>query len=129
MKTFVGLFFSSTAFGVVILGAYWIVAHRESTGSVLLAVMSVALAFAAGYAMIAERNAALEGDAKDATYDAGASEDLGIFTTQSAWPILIALATACAIAGVLWSPLLAVLSLVGLVLCLWRLGAESARIG
>lgn len=128
MKTFVGLFLSSTAFGAVILVAYWLVAHRESTGSVLLAVMTVALAFAAGYALTAERNADLGGDTKDATYGASAGEDLGIFTTQSAWPILIALTSACAVAGVLWSPLLAVLSLVGLVLCLWRLGTESARV-
>ena len=127
MKAFVAIFFSSTAFGVAILVAYFIVAHQETTGTALLAIMAAALAFAATYAVVAERNADLDGDGEDLTYRDRSGEDLGVFTTHSAWPILVAIAGALTIAGVMWSPLLAAISLLGLILCLWRLGAESAR--
>ena len=128
MKTFVGLFLSSTGFGLAILIAYWFVAHEETTGSILLGIMTAALAFAAMYALIAERNAHLEGDSEDFEPKDSAGEDLGVFTTQSAYPILVALSSLFLLVGVIYSPLLAFISIVALVLCLWRLGAESARI-
>ena len=128
MKTFVGLFLSSTGFGLAILIAYWFVAHEETTGSILLAVMTAALAFAATYALIAERNAHLEGDAENMELNETAGEDLGVFTTESAYPILVALSSLFALLGLIYSPLLAFISIGALILCLWRLGAESARV-
>ncbi len=128
MKTFVGLFLSSTGFGLAILIAYWFIAHEETTGTVLLAVMTAALAFAASYALIAERNAHLDGDGQEVTPEDTAGEDLGIFTTQSAYPILVALSVLFMLLGLLYSPLLAFIAIIGLLLCLWRLGAESARV-
>jgi hypothetical protein len=127
VKTFVGLFLSSTAFGVAIAVAYWFVAHQETTGTVLLGVMAAALLFTAAYAALAERNADLEGDQPNVS-DAGvAGEDLGVFTTHSAWPVLLAIASAIALLGTIWSTPVAVAGLAGVLLCLWRLGAESAR--
>lgn len=128
VKTFVGLFFSSTAFGAVILIAYWFIAHQETTGSFLLGIMTAALAFAAMYAVIAERNANVDGDGEALTPQDTAGEDLGIFTKQSAYPILVALSVLLLLLGLLYSPLLAFISIVALLLCLWRLGAESARV-
>jgi Cytochrome c oxidase subunit IV len=128
VKTFVGLFFSSTTFGVAILIAYWFIAHEETTGSVLLAVMTVALAFCATYAVIAERNADIDGDGTNLTPQDVAGEDLGVFTTESAYPILLAISCLFMLLGLIYSPLLAALSIVAILLCLWRLGAESARI-
>ena len=128
MKTFVGLFFSSTAFGVAILVAYWFVAHEETTGSILLALMTVALAFCAMYAIVAERNAHIDGDGEDLTPPDTAGEDLGVYTTHSAYPILLALSCLFMLLGLIYSPLLAFVAIVAIVLCLWRLGAESARV-
>lgn len=128
MKTFVGLFFSSTAFGAAILIAYWFIAHQETTGSFLLGIMTAALAFAATYAVIAERNAHVDGDGEDLTPQDTAGEDLGVFTNQSAYPILVALCALFLLLGLLYSPLLAFVAIIALLLCLWRLGAESARI-
>ncbi|MBV8638421.1 MAG: cytochrome c oxidase subunit 4 [Candidatus Eremiobacteraeota bacterium] len=128
MKTFVGLFFTSTGFGLAILIAYWFIGHEETTGTVLLAIMTSALAFAATYAVIAERNARLDGDGEKLTPEDTKGEDLGIFTTQSAYPILVALSVLFMLLGILYSPLLAFVAIVALLLCLWRLGAESARI-
>ena len=127
MKSFVGLFGFASAFGIAIAVAYWFVAHEEATGTVLLGVMAAALAFATGYAVLAERDADLEGDDPCETTEAVAGEDLGIFTTNSPWPISIALCTVALLTGMLWSPLLGLAGLVGMLLCFWRLGAESAR--
>ncbi len=128
MKTFVGLFLSSTAFGVAIAVAYFFVAHEEATGTILLGIMAAALAFAALYAVVAERNAHIDGDGEDIKPEQTAGEDLGIFTSESAYPILVALSSLFVLLGLLYSPLLAFISIIALLLCLWRLGAESARI-
>ncbi|HEY6487317.1 MAG TPA: cytochrome c oxidase subunit 4 [Candidatus Cybelea sp.] len=127
MKAFVGLFAIAAAFGAAIAVAYWFVAHEEATGTALLGIMAAALAFAAGYAVVAERDAQLEGDDPSETTQRVSGEDLGIFTTNSPWPILIALCTLALLTGTLWSPLLGFAGLVGMLLCFWRLGAESAR--
>ncbi len=128
MKSFVGLFACSAAFGLVIAVAYSWVAHEEAAGTILLGIMTAALVFAASYAVIAERNADLDGDKATMTNAASAGEDLGVFTTSSAWPILIAASGALALCGLLWSPLLGVAGFVALILGLWRMGAESSRV-
>ncbi len=127
MKTFVALFAVVSGFGVVIAVAYWFVAHEEAAGSVLLGCMAAALAFATAYAILAERDARLESDDPSETAASAAGADLGVFTTESPYPILIAVCTLASLAGMLWSPLLAVFGVAGAIVCFWRLGAESAR--
>jgi Flp pilus assembly protein TadB len=127
LRTFVALFVVSAAFGLAIGAAYWSVS-REMAGTSLLAVMTTALCFAAAYAVVAERDARLAGDQPQPAESARTGEDLGIFTKYSHWPILIACCSLGALTGVLWSPFLAVASIVALVACLWHLGSESARI-
>ena len=127
MRVFVWLFVSAALFGVAIAVAYWFIAHREAAGTALLGIMAAALAFTAGYAIVAERDARLEGDDPAESNEAVAGEDLGVFTIRTAYPVLIALCTLALLTGMIWSPLLGVAGLVGLLLCLWRLGAESAR--
>lgn len=128
MKTVVALFLCSAAFGLAIAVTYWCVAHQEATGTVLLGVTAAALVFAASYAAIAERHADLDGDRATMTNEESAGEDLGVFTKSSAWPILIAAAAAVGLCGIPWSPLLAAAGFAALILCLWRMGAESARV-
>ena len=128
MKTFVVLFGVAAAFGAAIAVAYWFVAHEEATGTALLSVMTAALVFAAGYAVVAERDARLVGDRPNESLRDAAGEELGVFTIKSPYPILIALCTVLLLSGLLWSPLLAIAALIGILLCFWRLGAESARV-
>jgi Cytochrome c oxidase subunit IV len=127
MKTFVILFLSSAIFGIVIAIVYWGVS-REPIGTFLLGIMAAALIFAAGYAVVAERDADLDGDDPNMLQSQAAGEDLGTFTIASAYPILIAISALFALLGALWSPFLMTVALIALVLCLWRLGAESARV-
>lgn len=127
MKVFVTLYVIAAAFGIAISVVYWFTA-REPLGVLFLGIMAAALFFAAGYAIFAERDADLLSDDEHAGLADAAGEDLGVFTTHSAYPVLIAVCILAGLIGVIWSPLLAVLAGIGLVLCLWRLGAESARI-
>jgi len=127
VKSFVGLFGIASLFGLAIAVTYWFVSHQEGAGTAFLGFMFASLAFATGYAVLAERDADLEGDDPDSTNEAVAGEDLGIFTTETPYPILIALSTLALLTGMLWSPLLGIAGLAGMLLCFWRLGAESSR--
>lgn len=127
MRSFVGLFGISAAFGCAVAIAYFFIAHEEGAGTALLGIMTAALTFAALYAVVAERDADLEGDYPNKRNEEVAGEDLGIFTTQTPYPILIAVSALAMMTGMLWSPLLGIAGLIGMLLCFWRLGAESSR--
>ncbi len=128
MKSFVGLFGIAALFGLAIAVTYWFVANEEGAGTALLGFMFAALAFATGYAILAERDAELEGDDPAKRNEEVAGVSLGVFTTETPYPILIAVCTLSLLTGILWSPLLAIAGLAGMLLCFWRLGAESARL-
>lgn len=128
MRTFVAIFSVSAGFGIATAIAYFFIAHEEGAGTALLGIMGAALSFATLYAVVAERDADLDGDYPNKTNAETAGEDLGVFTTESPYPILIAACTLAIMTGILWSPLLAVAGLLGMLLCFWRLGAESARV-
>ncbi len=128
MRSFVGIFACSAGFGLAIAVAYWFVAREETVGTAMLAIMTAALTFTSIYAVIGERNARLDGDAPDLRNSDVAGEDLGVFTTASPYPILVAVGCALGLCGLLWWPLLGAAGLAIVVLCLWRMGAESARV-
>jgi hypothetical protein len=126
VKTGIALFVSSTAFGVAIAAAYWFSSHHAG-GTILLALMGTGLAFAALWALVAERDADLAGDDPSISQRQAAGEDIGIFSTASAWPILMAASIAVTLAGMVWSIPVLVAGLACITLISWRLGAESAR--
>jgi hypothetical protein len=126
VKTGISLFLSSTAFGIAIATAYWLSSHHVG-GTILLALMGTGLAFAALWALLAERDADLSGDDPRMLQSQAAGEEIGIFTSASAWPILMAAAVAVTLAGMVWSIPVLVAGLICITLIGWRLGAESAR--
>jgi hypothetical protein len=126
MRTGIALFVSSTVFGVAIATAYWFSSHHIG-GTILLGLMGTGLAFAALWALLAERDANLTGDDPRILQTQAAGEDIGIFTSASAWPILMAASIAVTLAGMVWSIPVLIAGLVCITLIGWRLGAESAR--
>jgi hypothetical protein len=127
VKSFIALFGGSAAFGAVAATVYWFSSH-EYAGTILLGLMALGLSFAAGYALLAEKEANLAGDSGNLQHKETAGEDLGIFTKESAWPILLAFAILWLLIGVVWSPFMTYSGLAAMLLILWRLGAESARV-
>ncbi|GAC1417747.1 MAG: hypothetical protein NVS3B16_09990 [Vulcanimicrobiaceae bacterium] len=103
MKIAVRLFLSSMLFALGIAGAYaW--ATRDIVGTILLGMMAVAMIFVAGYILVAEKEANLASDAQNARPTELTGEILGVFTTESYWPILGAAATALLLLGVVFLP-------------------------
>lgn len=128
MRTGVGLFISSALFGIAIATVYWFSSHHYG-GTILLGLMATALSFATVWSIAAEREAALDGDDPQMQQSDASGEELGIFTTASAWPILLACSVLVMLLGAVWSPFLLFVGIAAIVLILWRLGAESARVG
>ena len=128
MKTLVGLFASSALFGLCACVVYWFSSHDRG-GALLLGFMTVALSWAAGYAFVAERGAKLAGDDPQLQHKERAGEAVTLVTKESPWPFLLALSILWFLIGVIWSDFLLVTGIALMLLCLWRLGAESARVG
>jgi Cytochrome c oxidase subunit IV len=128
VKTFVGLFGSSALFSLAICIVYWFSSH-EYAGTLFLGFMCCALAFAAGYAMLAERQGSIAGDDGTLNQKDRAGEDVGIVTKETPWPPLLAVSILWLFIGLLWSDFMIFTGLAAILLCLWRLGAESARVG
>ncbi len=128
MITFVGLFGSSAAFGGTIALIYWYASH-DYAGTFMLGFMFCGLTFASGYAFLAEGHARLAGDDPDRQHKATAGEDVGIVTKESPWPAALAFSILWFFIGLVWSDFMLFTGLAAMLLCLWRLGAESARAG
>lgn len=128
MKTYIGLFMSTAVFSVSISIIYWFSSH-DYFGALLLGFMFCALTFAAGYALLAERESYLDGDDNQLQHKEVAGEDVGIFTKESSWPPLLALSILWFLIGLIWSDFMLFTGIVAMLFCLWRLGAESARTG
>jgi hypothetical protein len=128
MKTFVGVFTSSAVFAVSIALVYWY-ASRDHAGTLLLGFMFLAFSWVAGYSLVTERGSDLAGDDAQAQHKERAGEDLGIVTKDTPWPLLLALSILCLFVGIIWSDFLLFTGLGSMLICLWRLGAESARVG
>lgn len=127
MKAFVALFASSAMFGVVTSIGYWFSSH-DYTGTIMLGSMAIGLGFASGYAFLAEKDSHLEGDEPELQHKEAAGADLGIFTKESAWPIVLAFSILWFLIGLVWSDFMIFTGVAAMLLALWRLGAESARV-
>lgn len=103
MKIGVIVFLSSMTFGIVIATIYGVTTH-DVVGIIFLGLMAVALAIVALYIIVAEREANLAGDQTDADPADSAGEEIGVYSTESYWPILAALGAACVVLGVVFVP-------------------------
>jgi cytochrome c oxidase subunit IV len=108
------LFLSSAAFGVTIALAYWFTS-REIVGTFMLGVMAFGLSFVAGYTIVAEREADLIGDEKNATIQSGAGELVGTYTVTSPLPLGSALAVTFVGLGIVVSPVITVLGILAVL--------------
>lgn len=127
MKIFVAVFMSSAAFAAAISIVYWFASH-EYGGALLLGLMALALTFLSTYAFLSEKNAGLVGDNEQLQHKQAAGEDLGVFTTHTPWSPLLALSILWFFIGLVWSDFMIFTGAIAILLTIWRLGAESARV-
>jgi hypothetical protein len=128
VRTFVWLFIVAAGFGLAVDIVYWFSSRVEPAGTALLSIMTIAMMWAALYARVAERNARLSGDDPNKKHEEVAGERIGIFTTASPYPILVALCVVFVLAGAVWSPFIGTFALIAMLVCFWRLGCESSRV-
>lgn len=124
MKTGVGLLISSAIFAIGISLIYGFLTH-DPPGTILLGIMAFALTIAAGYIVVAEREARLIGDRADGTNEEVAGESVGTFTFRSTWPLVLSVAVVFLLIGALYNPPLMVASFLGLLAVVWMLVRES----
>lgn len=125
MKTSLRLFLSSCIFSTVIGTVYWF-ASNDLTGTILLGLMACGFAFLIGYTRLAERHANLVGDREAISMRDTAGERLGIFTTRSPWPIVLALSVCASLFGLITTPAISVIAGAVFFYALWQLVKESA---
>jgi hypothetical protein len=81
----------------------------------MLGVMAFGLSFVAGYMIVAEREADLIGDEKNATIQSGAGELVGTYTVTSPLPLGSALAVTFVGLGIVVSPVITVLGILAVL--------------
>jgi hypothetical protein len=77
--------------------------------------MAFALCFVAGYMIVAEREADLVGDDRDATNASAAGELVGTYTIRSPLPLGAAFAITAAAVGIVVSPTIAILAILAML--------------
>lgn len=108
------LFLSSAGFATGIAVVYWSIS-REPAGTTLLGFMAFGLSFIAGYMIVAEREADLCGDDARADNAAAAGEVVGTYSVRSPLPLATAAALTFVGLGLVVSPTLAALGIIGLL--------------
>ncbi|MBD5603611.1 MAG: cytochrome c oxidase subunit 4 [Candidatus Eremiobacteraeota bacterium] len=108
------LFISSATFAIGIALAYWFTS-REIVGTFMLGFMAFALGFVATYMIVAEREANLIGDEREATIEDGAGELVGTYTIRSPLPLAAAAAVTAIGIGIVVSPTIAILALLATI--------------
>lgn len=123
MKIASSVFLSSTLFGLVVALVYWFTT-RENVGTVLLGLFTAGLSFVYGYFLVIRPKARVDGDEQRIPAEL-AGETIGVFSTESPWPIVTALCIAALLIGIALHPMLAALALIALFVTLWQLVRES----
>jgi hypothetical protein len=108
------LFLSSMSFAIVFALTYWFITH-EIAGTFLLGFLAFALAVIAGYMIVAEREADLWGDRRNASQRDGAGQLIGTYSVRSPLPIWAGLAITCILLGLVVSPTLAALGILAVL--------------
>jgi hypothetical protein len=117
------VFALSMAFGLVVSAAYWL-DTREAAGTILLGVMGTGFVWVIAYLLSTRKQTRYDGDEERLPADL-AGERIGVFATESPWPLVLALASASFLIGVVLHPMLGVFAMLAVFIVLWQLVRES----
>jgi hypothetical protein len=117
------VFLSSMLFGFIVALVYW-VTTREPVGTFLLGLFGGGLAWDSGYLLVTRGRTSVDGDSS-LTPAQLAGERIGVFSIESRWPILLALATAGTLIGAVLHAMLGACSFLAMLWVIWRMVLES----
>lgn len=117
------VFLIAMAFGFAAALAYWSVTH-EAVGTLLLGIFGGGLAWDSGYLLVTRGRTSVDGDSSLAPAQL-AGERIGVFSVESPWPILLALASAGTLVGAVLHSILGACSFLAMLWLIWRMVLES----
>jgi len=123
MKIALRVFALSMAFGIVVSAAYWFDTY-ESAGTILVGVMGIAFVWVVSFLMGTRKTTHYDGD-EDRLPAELAGEHVGVFASESPWPLVLALASAALLIGIVLHPMLGVFAIIAVLIILWQLVRES----
>lgn len=123
MKIATRVFLVAMAFGFGVALIYW-ATTREMVGTFLLGIFGAGLAWDSGYLLVTRGRTPVDGDTSLAPADL-AGERIGVFSVESRWPILLALATAGTLIGAVLHSILGFFSFLAMLWLIWRMVLES----
>ena len=118
------VFLTSMSFGFTVALVYWLTT-RAVVGTFLLGMFGGGFAFVSGYLAVTRRRTPVDGDSTALAPAELAGERIGIFSIESPWPILLALASTATLIGVVLHPFLGALAFAAMLWLIWQLVLES----
>ena len=123
MTISIRLFAFAMAFGLFLAAVYWF-DTRHAAGTVFLAMMGLGFIWVTSYLFVSRQETQYDGDEERAPSEL-AGEQIGVVSRESPWPIVLAMATAALLIGVVLHPMLAAFGSLAFLIILWELARES----
>jgi len=117
------MFGFAMAFGVVIATVYWF-DTGEPAGTIFLALMGIGFIWVTTYLFGTRKTTHYDGDEEKLPSEL-AGEHIAVVSSESPWPILLAVATTSFLLGVVLHPMLGFFAVICLFVVLWQLVRES----
>lgn len=117
------MFSFAMAFGVLISAIYWF-DTTEPAGTIFLGLMGLGFVWVTTYLLGTRKTTHYDGDQEKLPSEL-AGEHIAIVSSESPWPILLGVATASLLLGVVLHPMLGFFAIICLFIVLWQLVRES----
>ena len=123
MKVSLRMFSVAMAFGLLICAVYWF-DTREAAGTVFLGFMGLGFVWVLMYLFGTRKTTHYDGDQEKLPSEL-AGEHIAVVSSESPWPILLAIATASLLIGTVLHPMMGFFAFVCLFVVVWQLARES----
>jgi hypothetical protein len=117
------MFSFAMAFGLLICAIYWF-DTGESAGTIFLGFMGIGFVWVLMYLFGTRKTTHYDGDQEKLPSEL-AGEHIAVVSSESPWPILLAIATAAFLIGTVLHPMMGFFAVLSLVVVVWQLARES----
>ena len=123
MKIALRMFSFAMVFGIVICGVYWF-DTADAPGTVFLLFMGLGFSWVVAYLFSTRKTTQYDGDTQQLPSDL-AGEHIAVVSSESPWPILLAIATSAFLIGTVLHPMMGFFAIVCFFIVVWQLARES----
>lgn len=123
MKISLRMFSFAMVFGIVICAAYWF-DTGDAPGTVFLGLMGLGFSWVVLYLFSTRKSTKYDGDEERLPSEL-AGEHIAVVSSESPWPILLAIATSAFLIGTVLHPMMGFFAIVCFFIVMWQLARES----